>query len=254
MARRRSKRKAALPDRVDDAGRRVVLGMWWLIGGAVRLVLGALALIARPAWRWYRGCGLGVRLALPAVAIVAAAWGWHVHAAARRVHPMSDVEALARVIRSEVGDASYQQRVHVAWATRNLAAERHESIVELVCSPCGEQGRGRPESSRQDATDDDRDLARAVLAQPCELDPTDGATQFLDPLLQDQLARTHFPGYVGRPYSVVARQWQRYGWEPYYRLAPTLEMWGPVRHGKHRVRRCTAYRAIQPPASTRSPA
>ena len=148
----------------------------------------------------------------------------------RDEHPLDDVEALARVIRSEVGTAPHQHRLHVAWATRNLAHERRQSIVELACSPCGPQQRGRPVSSRQPATAADRALAREVLAAPCALDPTDGATHFIDPLLQDRLARADVPGYAGNPYKVVARRWRvHYRWEPYYRLGRTLELWGPAR-------------------------
>jgi hypothetical protein len=62
------------------------------------------------------------------------------------------------------------------------------------------------------------------------LDPTGGATQFIDPALQDKLASRAAPGYRGRTYRRVRRQWSRgYGWEPYYRLAPDLELWGPKR-------------------------
>jgi hypothetical protein len=152
----------------------------------------------------------------------------------RDEHPLDEVEALARVIRSEVGTAPHQHRLHVAWATRNLARERQQSIVELACSPCGPQQRGRPVSSRQRATDADRALAREVLAAPCSLDPTGGATHFIDPLLQDKLARVAAPGYAGNPYAAVARRWRvHYDWELYYRLDRTLELWGPAR----RVRR-----------------
>jgi hypothetical protein len=155
----------------------------------------------------------------------------------RDAHPIDDVEALARVIRSEVGTAPHQHRLHVAWATRNLARERRQSIVELACSPCGPQQRGRPVSSRQRATAADRVLAREVLAAPCALDPTGGATHFIDPLLQDRLARVGAPGYKGNPYASVARRWRvSYRWERYYRLDRTLELWGPAR----RTRRGTA--------------
>lgn len=143
---------------------------------------------------------------------------------------MSESEALARVIHSEIGGGSAQQRLHVAWATRNLAAERGQSVVEMACSPCGPQELGRPVSSRQDATDADRQLAAAVLAAPALLDPTGGATHFINPLLQDQLAARAAPGYRGRPYERVRRTWSgSYGWEPYYRLGADLELWGPRR-------------------------
>jgi hypothetical protein len=154
------------------------------------------------------------------------------------IRPIDETEALARVIRSEVGTESHQHRLHVAWSVRNLAREHGRSIVELACSPCGPQQRGRPVSSRQAATDADRALAREVLAASCTLDPTGGATHFIDPSLQDKLARMGAPGYAGNPYIVVARRWRtRYRWQPYYRLGRTLEMWGPT--GTRRSGACT---------------
>jgi hypothetical protein len=147
----------------------------------------------------------------------------------RRAH--RDAEALARVIRSEIGVGNEKQRLHVAWAVRNLAAERGESIHEMACSPCGPQQRGRPVSSKQPATHADRRLAHQVLAAPLSLDPTGGATHFINPKLQDELARSgKLPGYKGNFYRKVRRRWiRRYRWEPYYRLGPDLEMWGPRR-------------------------
>ena len=144
--------------------------------------------------------------------------------------PVTEREALARVIRSEIGSGSPQQRLHVAWATRNLAAERGQSVIEMACSPCGPQQLGRPVSSRQEARDADRELADAVLAAPYLLDPTGGATHFINPVLQDQLAARRVSGYQDRPYERVRRTWSgSYGWEPYYRLGPDLELWGPKR-------------------------
>jgi hypothetical protein len=141
-----------------------------------------------------------------------------------------ETEALARVIRSEVGTSSPQHRVHVAWATRNLAASRRQTVAEMACSPCGPQQAGRPVSSFQAATEADRALARSVLAAPPILDPTGGATQFVNPALQDELAARATAGYRGRPYRHVKKTWsQAYGWEPYYRLGPDLELWGPRR-------------------------
>jgi hypothetical protein len=139
-----------------------------------------------------------------------------------------DVEALARVIRSEAGVSPIQHRVHIAWATRNLAAERGQTVAAMACSPCGPQRRGRPVSSRQRATRADRRLARQVLGSPRQLDPTGGATHFLNPALQDHLAARRAPGYRNRPYRTIRRQWmQVHGWRPYYRLGPDLELWGP---------------------------
>ncbi len=145
----------------------------------------------------------------------------------------SEVEALARVIRSEVGICSAEQQEHVAWAVRNLAAKRRQSIAEMVCKPCGGQQEGRPVSSQQDAIAADRKLARRILHAPLASDPTGGATHFLNPQLQDQLALQGRPGYRGQSYRRVRKRWKkRYGWEPYYRLGATLEMWGVARGHK----------------------
>lgn len=144
---------------------------------------------------------------------------------------VDDREALARVIHSECGRCSGQQKLHIAWATRNLAQFRNQGIAAMVCAPCGPQQRGRPVSSKLGANDSDRRLAEYVLGAPPMADPTGGATHFVNPRLQDQLARTSDrPGYRGKPYSAVRRRWiETYGWEPYYRLAPDLELWGPRR-------------------------
>jgi hypothetical protein len=143
--------------------------------------------------------------------------------------PMSEREALARVIRSEIGNGSAQQRLHVAWATRNLAAERKQSLVAMACSPCGPQQLGRPVSSRQEAREIDRLLADAVLAAPAMLDPTGGATHYINPALQDLLVARKAPGYT-KSYERVRKLWSgSYGWEPYYRLGNDLELWGPRR-------------------------
>lgn len=177
--------------------------------------------------RWFDARRPLTRIAILATVLVAIVLVWR---SRREERAIDEVEALARVIHSEVGNGPAQQRLHVAWATRNLARERRQTIVAMVCSPCGPQHRGRPVSSRQSATDADRALSRHVLAAPQALDPTGGATHFIDPVLQDKLARAGAPGYAGNPYHVVARRWRkRYGWEPYYRLGRTLEMWGPAR-------------------------
>lgn len=233
-ARRRARagRLARWADVFEQAGRRVVLAAWSVLCWVIRLVAIACERCGLAALRWFDGRRPATRIVLLAAVLVAIVIAWR----ERRVpedRPLDDVEALARVIRSEIGTAPAQHRLHVAWATRNLARERRQSIVEMACSPCGRQERGRPVSTRQRATDADRVLARQVLAAPCELDPTGGATHFIDPVLQDKLARVSYPGYAGNPYAVVARRWrERYGWEPYYRLGPTLEMWGPARRGK----------------------
>lgn len=212
----------------ERTGRRVVLAAWWIVSWAVRLVAIACERGGAAAMRWLDARRPATRIAILLGALLASVVVWRGYQA-RDDRPVDEVEALARVIHSEIGNGPPQHRLHVAWATRNLARERRQSIIEMACSPCGPQGRGRPVSSRQRATDADRALAREVLAASCALDPTGGATHFIDPLLQDKLARAGVPGYAGNTYAVVARRWRlRYGWEPYYRLGRTLELWGPA--------------------------
>lgn len=229
---RGSGRWLRMADGLDRFGQRGLLAIWWLVASAVRLVALAADRAGAALGRSFRPRQLVATAALFALVAAALVFAWRWYRASED-RPHDDVEALARVIRSEIGTGPLQHRLHVAWATRNLATERGQSIVEMACSPCGPQDRSRPVSSRQRATDADRELARQVLAAPCQLDPTGGATHFIDPLLQDQLARAGAPGYAGNPYASVARRWRAsYGWDPYYRLGATLEMWGPARRGR----------------------
>ncbi len=217
---------AHLADAFDRVGQHVLLGAWWLVAAAVRLIALVAAHVGTAISRELGGRQRVTRVVIAIAALVGLvlAWRWH---RAREERPVDEVEALARVIRSEVGGGPPEHRLAVAWVTRNLARERRQTIIEMVCSPCGPQDGSRPESSRQRATDDDRALAREVLAAACELDPTGGATHFINPVLQDRLARAGVPGYARNSYRVVERRWRvRYGWRAYYRLGPTLELWG----------------------------
>jgi hypothetical protein len=237
---RRRQRGGSVAERVERAGHAVLTRAWTvlvrIVGGLAAILVGCAA--AAIAWLGRRSvpvqvlCLVGATAGAIVVVHLARTGG-----PAAPVIVTSDEEALARVIRSEIGGGTAQQRLHVAWATRNLAAERRQSIARMVCSPCGPQELGRPESSRQAATDADRALARQVLAAPAVLDPTGGATHFIDPELQDELAARAAPGYRGRTYAVVRARWNTsYGWEPYYRLGTDLEMWGPRRAGSRLAR------------------
>ncbi len=224
--------------RVERAGHTALTESWslvvWLFVGSMRFVSEVLS---RPLG-WLREQRRAVQIAT--LALIAAAGLAAAHALGNRgpepAPPTTETEALARVIRSEISTGTEQQKLHVAWATRNLATERGETIVEMACSPCGPQEAGRPVSTRQPATDPDRELARLVLDADARLDPTGGATHFINPALQDEMARRGVPGYSGRPYRRVRRVWNRsYGWAPYYRLGSDLELWGPARDGREDV-------------------
>jgi hypothetical protein len=222
-------------DRLDDVGGHAVAALWSLLVRCLHLLARALVIITAV-------CGIGVararaahprlwRLGSLAAALavglaVASGPSW---CSGRPVSESSDVEALARVIRSEIGIGKPHERLHVAWATRNLANQRGQSIAEMACSPCGAQNARRPVATGQNAQPADRELARHVLSAPTFLDPTVGATNFINPRLQDRLAESGaLPGYAGRTYERVSRRWrERYGLTLYYRLAPTLEFWGP---------------------------
>jgi hypothetical protein len=189
------------------------------------------------------GDGLFWALLLGGGALAWASLDGHVHAvppaggrnacedAPGRLFIDDDVEALGRVIRSEIGTGTTEQRLHVAWAVRNLAREKKTTIAKMACQPCGRQCGKRPVSSYSAATATDRELAAVVLASPQRDDPTGGASHFINPVLQDRLAAAGTrAGYVGNTYAVVRQRWiERYGWEPYYRLGKDLELWGPRR-------------------------
>lgn len=193
---------------------RTVFGvLGWLWGGLSSVLL------------WLRFRGPITVLALLGAALVAVVLAHRHWPQPSPPTADSDVETLARVIRSEAGISPRIERVHVAWATRNLARSRGQSITEMACSPCGDQGPGRPVSSAQAPLAEDRRMAQAILSSPAVVDPTGGATHFINPRLQERLARNKVPGY--RRYRVIRRVWEReYGWNVYYRLSPTLELWG----------------------------
>jgi len=238
--RTRGGRREPLADKIERAGHAVLAFLWSACVWIARVVLRTAFGLTADGLRWFGRQGGAVQFGMVALlgagAIAAAHFVVTRRPAPPAVYVDDETEALARIIRSEAGTSSLQQRLHVAWVTRNLAGERRQSIAEMACSPCGPQEMGRPVSSRQDAMPVDRELARHVLAAPALFDPTGGATHFINPLLQDDLASRGRPGYRGRPYHEVRRRWmQGYGWEPYYRLGPDLELWGPTRAARARA-------------------
>ncbi|HTE52296.1 MAG TPA: hypothetical protein VK698_15695 [Kofleriaceae bacterium] len=242
-AKRSRGRREPLADQVERAGHVVLTSLWTACVWLLRMILRYAWRVAAHAGRWLLRQRRWVQLAVVAGLGAGAVAAYHVLTTRPEpaVYVDDETEALARVIRSEAGTSSAQQRIHVAWVTRNLAAERGQTVAQMACSPCGEQQLGRPVSSRQDATEPDRELARYILLSPPLLDPTGGATHFINPTLQDDLASAGRPGYRGRPYSDVRQRWmQSYGWEPYYRLGPDLELWGPRRRARVRGARTGA--------------
>ncbi|HEU5059065.1 MAG TPA: hypothetical protein VFU21_21175, partial [Kofleriaceae bacterium] len=210
--RRRGRRLERLRADVEKGGHAFFTTTWSVAVWILWLVVRPLGRVAA----WFRDLPRRGQLVVGAGAIAltfACLLAFRHTEGVRLFSSMTEREALARVIRSEIGSGSAQQRLHVAWATRNLAAERRQSVVEMACSPCGPQELGRPVSSRQEAREVDRMLADAVLAAPAILDPTGGATHFINPVLQDQLVARKAPGYT-KSYERVRKLWSgSYGWE-----------------------------------------
>jgi spore germination cell wall hydrolase CwlJ-like protein len=101
-------------------------------------------------------------------------------------------EALARILASEVSGYHADERAAVAWLVVHDAARASSTILARVYPPWGRQGgkkddgKRRPYSSRQAATDADRALAADVLAGNVS-DPTGGAWKWFEPAAQDAL-------------------------------------------------------------------
>jgi hypothetical protein len=120
--------------------------------------------------------------------------------------PTNEVEALARVLASEVGSYTLQERLVVGWAVRNRARHRKTTIVKLVCSPtCGRCCKGRPFSSYEPPKQADLDLARDILSRPQSDDPTIDAGAFFEPALQDYLVAHGDPQHHRTADQVRAR-------------------------------------------------
>jgi hypothetical protein len=139
-----------------------------------------------------------------------------------RASDLDEIEALGRVIASEVEDYSLKEKVAVAWAVRNRARREGKSIARLVCSPrCGPQ-RGRPFSSARPANDETRQIAAVVLHAPQDLDPTGGAVEFFEPILMDRLYRK---GLVNYSATGLREKWRSEGKLPYGSVG-RVELWG----------------------------
>jgi hypothetical protein len=131
------------------------------------------------------------------------------------------LEALARIIQSEVGSsAPTPERIAVGWVARNRAAKRKQTIVAMSMPPA-KQGKGRPFSSARSATPASTDAARTVLAMPASDDPTSGATSCFQPVLQDRL---YSAGRYKNDANMVRRSWLRE--LDYYGSVGTWDLFG----------------------------
>src|SRR5687768_5298843 len=172
----RSRRRGGverLGQRLEDGGHAVLTTTWTILVRLLWFVIRPASRLAAWASERFRALSGVMKLVVTAVAVgllIATVSAFSARREGGMPYVVDDTEALARVIHSEIGTGSPQQRLHVAWATRNLAAEHGQTVAEMACSPCGPQERGRPVSSRQAATDADRELARHVLSAPQILD------------------------------------------------------------------------------------
>lgn len=95
------------------------------------------------------------------------------------------VYTLARIISSEEGNSPVLYWVAVAWASRNNAPDG-DIFSWATDGSFGEQGPGRPCSTRQDPYEGHVKVAQAVLAGTVA-DPTEGSRYWIAPRTQDIL-------------------------------------------------------------------
>lgn len=102
-----------------------------------------------------------------------------------------DREALARVLTSELGSGSDEERRAIGWCVRTRAAISGKSVYEMEApgGSYGEQGASppRPFSSRQSPSSRDRTLADEILSAASSDNPYPDAAQFFEPGAQDTL-------------------------------------------------------------------
>jgi hypothetical protein len=100
-----------------------------------------------------------------------------------------EVEALARVIASEAGGGTSAEQRAIGWTERNRALASGKSLHATFYPWREQKGSNPPASSAREATTASRAVASDVLAAPQASDPTQGATAFFEPKLQDVLAK-----------------------------------------------------------------
>jgi hypothetical protein len=122
----------------------------------------------------------------------------------------NEVTALGRVLHSECGGSTSEEREAIGWAVRQYAARRRATIYYLEHDRPGgwaaQRGSNPPFSSRQPARQRDLDDAAALLARPLS-DAPDSADHFFEPALQDLLARR---GAAYRADPAAHPEWERF--------------------------------------------
>lgn len=120
-----------------------------------------------------------------------------------------DVEALARMIRSEHGSDSELVQVATAWVAVNYARRAGVSVAKLLLRPqglFGAQWAGpKYASTRLPSTPAARRLAADVLEKR-RPDPTGGAVQFDSPAAQRAALSKGLPGYKSTPEQIAAKR------------------------------------------------
>lgn len=136
---------------------------------------------------------------------------------AREAGLEKSIYALARMIASEHGRDSTLVKTAIAWVAKNEAKARRVSIFELLTKSnkaggqFGAQYLGRYASTRVPPTQDDVDVALAVMGGSVP-DPTGGARRFYSPKAQDKLtAKGEIPGYKKTSAQLEA-SWMAEGW------------------------------------------
>jgi len=117
-----------------------------------------------------------------------------------------DVLALGRTIQSEVGTHHPELAIWLAWSVRNQARDFHRSIFQMQHPWSRQLGNHPPFSSRVSASAEALEIARSVLAQPEDVDPTGGAITNFSPSAQDALLAR------GDPATHHSSEWVRAKW------------------------------------------
>ena len=138
-----------------------------------------------------------------------------------------EVYALARCLASEHANDPNIYLLSIGWAVKNKAAERQESILELLTNGAGDAGDGWFGEQKAAAGTKYASTARDPHVRHVEVatsvifggmpDPTGGATHFFSPRAQDALAQKAADGderyrkYAGKDAEYIFRSWAQPG-------------------------------------------